>query len=176
MPPELLPSSPQRRLLLAGAAMALVTGAAGAATRASEGIVLTVIVPAGQGTLARVQRDFDLAALAALPQHTIRTKLPWYAQARHFTGPMLRDIVAAVGGAGERLVVQALLGGYRAEIPLNDLRRWPVIVAYQVDGRAVGVRDKGPLMIVYPFDDDPELRQTRYLGRAVWNLRTIELR
>lgn len=58
---------------------------------------------------------------------------------------------------------------------MGDLRRWPVIVAYQVDGRPIGVRDKGPLMIVYPLDDDPALRETRYLGRAVWHLRTIEL-
>jgi hypothetical protein len=175
MPLNLLPPSFRRRRLLVGSAMTLVACAAGTATRAADGTVLTVIAPAGPGSQARVQRDFDLATLAALPQHTIRAKLPWYAQARHFTGPMLRDVLAAVGAAGKRLVAQAMLGEYRAEIPLDDLRRWPVIVAYQVDGRPVGVRDKGPLMIVYPFDDDPELRRTRYLGRAVWHLRTIEL-
>lgn len=171
--PCLLP--PSRRRLLAGIALGLLAGAASAVPQAVEGTVLTVSVPAGPTATARVQRDFDLAALAAMPQHTIRATLPWFGGPRHFTGPLLRDVVAAVGSGGRQLVAQALLGDYRADIPLEDLRRWPVIVAYLVDGRPVAVRDKGPLMIVYPFDDDPALRHTRHLGRAVWHLRRIEL-
>ena len=40
----------------------------------------------------------------------------------------------------------------------------------------MAVRDKGPLVIVYPFDDRPELRTALYYGRAIWQLRSLELR
>lgn len=173
--PDSLPA--RRRRVLVGVALAIVAGMACASPPAADGTVLTVELPPASDGAARGRRDFDLAALATLPQTTIRATLPWYGAPRHFTGPLLRDVLAAAGaGAGARSLLALALGDYRAEIPIEDLQRWPVIVAYQVDGRPVAVRDKGPLMIVYPVDDDPELRQGRYLGRAVWQLRTIELR
>jgi hypothetical protein len=38
------------------------------------------------------------------------------------------------------------------------------------------VREKGPLVIIYPFDDQPELRSALRYSRAIWQLRSIEIR
>lgn len=137
------------------------------------GTVLTVVVLDASGA-SSTRRDFDLAALAALPQRTLVATTPWHGAPHRFTGPLLRDVLAAAGANGGRLTAIAL-NDYRVEIPLDDAGRWPVIVALQVDDRPVAVRDKGPLMLMYPFDDDRSLRQARYFGRAVWQLRTLEL-
>ena len=42
--------------------------------------------------------------------------------------------------------------------------------------RAMPVRDKGPLFIIYPFDSSAELRSEPYYSRSAWQLRTIEVR
>jgi hypothetical protein len=38
------------------------------------------------------------------------------------------------------------------------------------------VREKGPLVIIFPFSDRPELRNAVQYSRAVWQLRSLELR
>jgi hypothetical protein len=38
------------------------------------------------------------------------------------------------------------------------------------------IRDKGPLFIVYPFDSDPRLQTEQYYGRAVWQLKELNVR
>jgi hypothetical protein len=135
---------------------------------------LSVLALDGDGS-PRWRRDFEHADLLALPQHSLVATTPWHGQPQRFGGPLLRDVLAAAGARGERLTAVGL-NDYRADIPLEDIERWPVIVALQVDGQPVAVRDKGPLMLMYPFDDDRSLRRARYFARAVWQLRTIELR
>lgn len=119
--------------------------------------------------------DFDLAMLEKLPQHSITTTVPWYPTARTFTGVLLRDLLAAVGAQGSTLRAIAL-NDYRVDIPVKDAHDHDVIVAYRLDGQPMSVREKGPLVIMYPFDGVRELRNAVYFGRAAWQLRRIEVR
>lgn len=119
--------------------------------------------------------EFDLAMLEKLPQHSITTTVPWYPTARTFTGVLLRDLLAAVGAQGS--IVRAIaLNDYRADIPVKEVQDYDVIVAYRLDGRTMSVREKGPLVIMYPFDSSRELRNAVHYGRAAWQLRRIEIR
>ena len=47
--------------------------------------------------------DFDDAMLAAMPQHTLRTQTPWHEGVKAFTGPLLRDVLAAAGAQGSTI-------------------------------------------------------------------------
>lgn len=125
---------------------------------------------ANQGDRAQ----FDMAMLAALPQASLRTHAPWYAQAHRFTGPLLREVLAAAGAQGTRLRLRAL-NGYHVDLPRDDADRFDPIVARLLDGAALAVRDKGPLLLIYPFDERPELRAAVYYSRSTWQLRTIEI-
>jgi hypothetical protein len=49
------------------------------------------------------------------------------------------------------------------------------MVAYRLDDQPMTVREKGPLVIIYPFDARPGLRDAVYYSRAVWQLRRLEL-
>jgi hypothetical protein len=118
--------------------------------------------------------QFDMAMLAGLPQQSFSLHTPWYAQARKFTGPLLRDVLAAAGAQGKLLRLTAL-NDYRAEMPFDDALRFEVIVARLLDDQPMAVRDKGPLFVVYPFDTRPELRSAIYFGRSVWQLHTIDV-
>lgn len=118
--------------------------------------------------------QFDMAMLEALPQHTVRTRTPWFAKSRRFTGPLLRDVLAAAGATGGLMRLIAL-NDYRVDMPVDDAQRYDVVMARLIDDQPLTVRDKGPLFIIYPFDDKPELQGAVYYARSAWQLRTIEV-
>jgi hypothetical protein len=129
-----------------------------------------VAVPANMAEVA----EFTLAALAAMPQHTIATKAPWHDGVRSYSGPLLRDVLAAAQ-AQATMARFIALNDYKIEIPLEDAAMYPVVLAIRLDGKPMLVRDKGPLFVMYPFDKHPELAKTKYFSRCVWQLHRIEL-
>ncbi len=137
-------------------------------------VVLTV-----RGLVAQVnagdRADFDMAMLEALPQHSYSTNTPWFKAARRFSGPLLRDVLAAAGASGQTLRAVAL-NDYKVEIPVADTQRHKMLLATRLDGAPMPVREKGPLFIVYPYDESADLRSERYYSRSAWQLRTLEVR
>jgi hypothetical protein len=173
--PSTEPAFSGRRQALRTAAVALSAWALPA--HALEGPTGTVILTV-QGRIRNAndgkRAHFDMPMLEALPQRTHLTKTPWYAQPRRFTGPLLRDVLAATGAQGSALRLIAL-NDYQVDMPMDDAMRHDVIIARLIDDKPMAVRDKGPLFIIYPFDAQPELRSAVYYGRSAWQLRTIEV-
>ena len=60
-------------------------------------------------------------------------------------------------------------------IPAEDAAKLGVIVAHQIDGKAIPVRERGPLFVIYPFDSASELRSTRYYERSIWQLKSMRI-
>ena len=177
----MFPAHRQRRgWLLTGLACGLATAwpvrarAQDAAPAAPPKVILSITgnVQKRAGTESL---DFDMAMLAKLPQTSFNTKTPWYAQPRKFTGVSLRDLLAAVGGTGNTLKAMAL-NDYRVEIPAEDWLKHGAMLAYLLDDKPMPVREKGPLVIIYPFDDRREVRTAVHYSRAVWQLRSLDLR
>lgn len=167
--------SPQRRGALVLALGACVTARSmGQSLPEPAGPVVLVLSGRIKRTNQGATAAFDMAMLAALPQHSFVARTPWYAQPRKFTGPLLRDVVAFVGGEGQTLRASAL-NDYRIDIPFDDAQRFDVVLARLLDDAPMTVREKGPLFMIYPFDAQPSLRSARYYSRSVWQLKTIEL-
>lgn len=99
---------------------------------------------------------FDLAGLEALGMRTLKVRYPDWPRAYTFEGPLLRDVLAAVGARGEILTAFGLDGDV-AEIDMQDLERFPVILALKRDGQYLPLGGHGPAWIIYPRDDYPEL-------------------
>lgn len=53
---------------------------------------------------------------------------------------------------------------------------YDVILATTVDGKQLSVRDRGPLWVVYPTGDKPELRTPVFEARSVWQLKELRMR
>jgi hypothetical protein len=166
----------RRRIATLPAALAwgFVAPWASALDAAPGKIVLTITGPLGHPN-AGTHADFDMAMLEKLPQHSFTTSTPWYTRPMTFTGPLLRDVLAAAGAKGVLLRAVAL-NDYKIDIPAADAEAFDVIVARLLDGKPMAVRDKGPLFIVYPFDSRSELRSERYYSRSAWQLRTVEVK
>lgn len=163
-----------RRSLLGLAALPLLAPRPASALDLPEGPVVLSL----SGRLRRPNRGavavFDMAMLERLPQTSFTTRTPWYAQARRFTGPLLRDVLSAVGNHGS-LMRAGALNGYRVDIPVDDAQRYDLLLARLLDDKPMPVRDKGPLFIIYPFDQHASLRNTLYFSRCAWQLNAIEL-
>jgi hypothetical protein len=136
-------------------------------------VVLTV---SGRLRLANAgaQAQFDMEMLEKLTQHSFVTRTPWYSMPRKFTGPLLRDVLAACGAQGSNVRATAL-NDYRVDLPFEDAQRFDVLVARLLDDKPMAVRDKGPLFIIYPFDSSAELRNTVYYSRSAWQLKSLEV-
>jgi hypothetical protein len=115
-----------------------------------------------------------MAMLEALPQQSFTTRTPWYKEGRKFTGPLLRDVLAAAGAGGKTLKAMAL-NDYKVELPQEDTLTYGVVLARLMDDAPMPVRDKGPLFIIYPFDTDATLRSERYYSRSAWQLKSIDV-
>jgi hypothetical protein len=136
-------------------------------------VVLSLVGTLGQRN-ADDRADFDMAMLEALPQHSFSTGTPWFKEARRFSGPLLRDVLAAAGAEGTALRA-VTLNDYKVDIPVDDAMRHKVLMATRLDGQPMSVRDKGPLFIIYPFDESSSLRSERYYSRSAWQLRRLEI-
>lgn len=136
-------------------------------------VILTVSGKIGEKNAGNTA-VFDLAMLQKLPQQTFTTKTPWDKQAVKFTGPYLRDVLAAVKAHGSTLRASAL-NDYTTTIPLNDATRFDMVLAHKMNDKAIPIRAKGPLFIVYPFDTQPELQTTTYYERSAWQLKSIDV-
>jgi hypothetical protein len=121
------------------------------------------------------QAVFDMAMLQALPQHSFTTQTPWYAEPVKFTGPLLRDVLAAAGAKGEGITAIAL-NDYRTEIPFSDALKYDLIVATLMNDQPMPVREKGPLFLVYPFDSKAELQAATFYNRSAWQLRALQIK
>jgi hypothetical protein len=89
-------------------------------------------------------------------------------------GVLMRDLVKYSGGSGDAVKLVAL-DGYEMDVPMSDFIKYDAVVATEVDGNSLSVRDHGPAWLIYPASDHPELKDTLYESRAVWQIKLIEI-
>jgi hypothetical protein len=168
-----------RYILLFLCAVAAVFGPSGdtAAQRLAEpsGRVILEVSGKVSSTNAPGRARFDLKALEALGITKLTTSTPWTEGKKVFEGIRVSDLLKAVGADGTTITPVAL-NDYKLDIPREDFDKYPVILAYRMDGEELRVRDKGPLWIVYPRDDFPELDNRLIRSRWVWQVKELMVR
>lgn len=116
--------------------------------------------------------EFDLAMLQAMGLHEARAGYPGWPGVSTFEGPLLADVLAAAGATGRGLRAVAL-DGYAVDIAPADLEKFPVILAVKRDGRYLGLGGRGPIWVVYPREDFPELQQAKDDAALIWSVFVI---
>ena len=121
---------------------------------------------------------FTLDDLRRLPARHVRTALPasmGMAGASEWEGVALSEL-ATIGGGAPRSLVLTALNAYAVRVPAQDLTRYDPLLAYRRDGQDLTVRNKGPLILIYPFDRFPvELNTQTYINRTIWQVHEIVL-
>ncbi len=113
--------------------------------------------------------EFDMPMLEGLGTTSWTTKTPWYKDPVTFSGVPMSKLLEVVGAKGTSLTVTAL-NDYATDIPVEDFKNHPVMLATKRDGNYMPVRDKGPLFIVYNYDSNAELQHQRFYSRSVWQV------
>lgn len=138
----------------------------------TEDVILTVsgnVETRNVGDTAQL----DEAMFEALEQATIKTSTIWTEGTQTFQGVSLTTLVDVLGITGGTLRASAI-NDYTIEIPLTDAVEGGPIVAHRINGETISVRDKGPLWIVYPYDDDSKYRTEVIYSRSIWQLDRLE--
>lgn len=118
-------------------------------------------------------RSFTHSGLSAMEQTEITVTYPQGGEPRVFTGPLVRDVLAAAGAEGELAIVSAF-DGYQREIPVARLEDHDVILALTRDGEPLAMGGFGPAMLVWPRDTDAALAGQND-DDWVWGVFAIEI-
>jgi hypothetical protein len=117
---------------------------------------------------------FDRQMLIDLGQSELQTTTPWTDGVQVFEGVLARAVIERVEGQGVS-VKAAALNDYTVEVPMDDFLNYDVLLATKMNGEEMQVSDKGPVWIVYPRDDVPELQNRNLNDRWVWQLKSLHV-
>lgn len=116
----------------------------------------------------------DRKALAAFGPVTFTTSSIWTEGKHSFTGIPLMTLARSLNLPPETIITLQALNDYQVDIPLSEITEEAPILAYEMDGKIMPVRGKGPIWVVYPYDADPKAYQTvTVFARSVWQLDRI---
>lgn len=152
--------------------IAVALAMTGPASASETPVRLTILDRKGTKTLLT---DADLDRLE---QVNLDTTTFWTDGVQHFEGVLLRDVLALAGldPTVEKGNLEAeAYNEYAVTLPISDAVNWDVILARRMNGHILTLRDKGPLWIVYPRDENPVLLDRSYNHRWVWQLRQFKL-
>jgi len=149
--------------IFAALAIVLSTGAAG-----SVDTVLVVQVKLDDQPEKVIA--YSMADLLKLPQRTLVTGNDYVDGTHRFSGPMVRDLAAAVGAQAAGLVKFTASNDYTVEIDMQEFQTYPAIFALTMDDVEFSPRDKGPIWVMYPISDYKELLDPFYNSRLIWQL------
>lgn len=143
-------------------------------TAPSGEVVLTVTGAIGvtnQGDAA----VFDLEMLKAIGEVSFTTTTPWTEGDQIFTGVPLEALMKTIGVTEGTLTAKAI-NDYAVEIPVSDAVADGPIIAYQQNGKAMSVRENGPLWVIYPFDLNDAYQSEVIYSRSIWQLTHIDVK
>ena len=135
--------------------------------------VLTVTISNAEGETSIVEYSAD--QLLSLESTEIVTTNDYVDHEATFTGPRISTLLAAAKIGTDSMIRATALNDYSVEIPAEDILDYDVIIAVLMDGEPMSVRDKGPYWVIYPMNENPELKEAQYNDRLIWQLASIEV-
>lgn len=119
--------------------------------------------------------ELTLEQLRAMPQTTVTTENEFVDGPVAYRGPLARDVVALLEAQGGQTLTMTAINDFAVEVPMSDVTRYDVILALEADGKTLSRRGKGPIWLMYPISDNPELRGDPVINtRLIWQLIRIE--
>ena len=160
----------QRRTLLnlvGGLGLSLAT--APLAMAADDQIVLSVT-----NTVTGETKNYTDADLLALPQTSFRTSTIWTEGVKTFSGPTLKAVLKDADMPAKGLKLYAV-NDYNVPFPVENLHDTAPIIANRIDGEPFPLRRKGPLWVIFPFDQAPNFNSEEIFALCVWQLNKISV-
>ena len=155
-------------------ALALLAPSAKAELPKPKGQVLLTISGQIRETNINGQAAFDREMLENMGMVAFETETPWTEGQVEFAGVPFDRLLDSVAPAGSIAKARAA-NDYSADIPLPTLRETGAILAMRLNGENMTLRDKGPLWIVFPWSQNPDLKHVEMYNCSVWQLVSLHI-
>lgn len=118
---------------------------------------------------------FDRLMLEGLGLRELRTETPWTDGIQVFEGVLVARILEVVGATGT-LARATALNDYSVDIDLSFAKEERALIALRMNGEYMRVRDKGPLWIVFPWEQMSAIQEELVKSLSIWQLSHLEIR
>jgi hypothetical protein len=120
--------------------------------------------------------ELDMATLEKFGLMKYDVTDPWLGKNVFYSGILMSDFLKIVGAANTaKGVTITALDEYEVSLTFNEIEKWPILLATQIDGAYMTVSENGPTRIIFPFDDYADIDQVLYKDLWVWNIKSIEV-
>lgn len=119
---------------------------------------------------------YTLEALDAFTQTEVVTNNEFVDGEEAFSGPLARDILDKIGATDADDVRFVAFNEYEVVIEAQDFYEYDVILATRMNNEVLPRRTKGPIWLIYPISDNPELQDARVNAKLIWQVTKIEVR
>lgn len=135
----------------------------------AETVILTV-ENAGTGRTV----TFTDAQLMELPQEVFKTETIWTEGDVEFSGPTLKAVLEHAEMTLGDVELYAI-NDYNVVLPVDKIEDAAPIIANRLNGEPFSVREKGPLWVVFPYDDVERYNSEEYFAFSVWQLNKLNV-
>ena len=161
-----------RRMAVSARLMALALlfgfGAASAAPHACPTDAALEISGLVKSNSTRGSYLFSDPEFLALEAVQLVTATAWTPRSE-FTGPELSTVLAAAGVSAKATEMRFYaIDAYEITIPISDLTKYRPVMAHTQNGQRLEIATRGPLFLVYPRDQYPELTKIKGQAQFVW--------
>jgi hypothetical protein len=94
-----------------------------------------------------------------------------------FVGPELSTVLATAGvpQSAKEMRFYAI-DAYEITIPISDVTKYNPVMAHTQNGKRLEISTRGPVFLVYPRDQHPELLAIKGQAQFVWMVCKIDVR
>ncbi|MEA4884733.1 MAG: hypothetical protein VB144_13965 [Clostridia bacterium] len=138
-------------------------------------VVLTVIGPIDEKNCEK-GFEFDMAMLEKVGIQICETRDPWLGN-KKYGGVLISEILKYVGASKSASEILAIAkDGKKVTIKAEDLAKYPIMLATQDGGKAIGSGLGGPIKLVFPYAGFPELEAAYNKEQWNWFVVTLEVK
>ncbi|MCG9640602.1 hypothetical protein L1D22_11945 [Vibrio sp. Isolate34] len=121
------------------------------------------------------KHEFSREQLLSLPQQEISTTLPWVDGESVYSGVTLLAVLESMDLPVSAQVTFVALNDYKVVVPKEGFYDYQPIIAIKQNGEFMSVRDKGPYWLIYPLSTRPDIDNTDFHAKMIWQIRDIYL-
>ena len=121
------------------------------------------------------KHEFSREQLLSLPQQEISTTLPWVDGESVYSGVTLLAVLESMDLPVSAQVTFVALNDYKVAVTKEDFYDYQPIIAIKQNGEFMSVRDKGPYWLIYPLSARPDIDNTDFHAKMIWQIRDIHL-
>jgi hypothetical protein len=115
-----------------------------------------------------------VADLEILPLIEYAVEDPYIGKRVVYIGLLLSEFVKQYGQPDTSKIRLRAIEDYKTEFTKDEWTKWKIMLATRADGNHMGLREKGPVKIVMPYDTAKDINPTLYNPKWIWQINRIE--